>query len=483
MTIPTSRLWPFLLIVGCSQPSAADRLPTQTARQATSASASLPADLRTRKFGVDWPAFLGTTADSRSPETGIIVPWPKEGPKIVWQKTLGTSYGMPVISRGRLFQFDRYGDRARLTCMRSETGETLWQFEYPTDYEDTYGYNNGPRCSPVVDGDRVYIFGVEGMLHCLRVEDGGKLWQVNTQRDFGVVQNFFGVASTPVVEGDLLIAMIGGSPPGSERVPFGELEGNGSGVVAFDKFTGEVRYRVSDELASYSVPKLATIAGRRWCFVFARGGLLGFEPAGGKLDFHYPWRAPILESVNASTPVVVGDKVFISECYGPGSSLLRVRPAGYEVVWSDSIQRRSKSMQTHWNTAVHHEGYLYGSSGRHANEAELRCIELDTGKVAWSHPGLGRASLLYVDGHFVCLCEDGELLLIKADPKEFELVSHVVLPGPPSEAAFPGAGPARLLNYPAWAAPILSQGLLYARGEKRMACMELIPERDRGTNP
>lgn len=480
MKTPIWRLWAGLLILGCSQPSSADPLSTKTAGQAPSTSPSLPADLGTRKSGVDWPAFLGPTGDSRSTETGIVAPWPQPGPKIVWQTTLGTSYGMPVINRGRLFQFDRYEDRARLTCMGSETGKTLWQFEYPTDYQDIYGYNNGPRSSPVVDDDRVYMFGVEGMLHCLRVEDGSKLWQVNTQRDFGVIQNFFGIASTPVIEGNLLIVPVGGSPPGSAGVPFDQLAGNGSGVVAFDKFTGEVKYRLSDELASYAVPMLATIAGRRWCFVFARGGLLGFEPASGKLDFHYPWRAPILESVNASTPVVVDDKVFISECYGPGSSLLRVRPGGCEVVWCDSIDRRSKSMQTHWNTAVHHEGYLYGSSGRHTNEAELRCVELDTGKVQWSHPGLGRASLLLVDGHFVCLCEDGELLLIKVNPKEFELVSHVVLPGPASEPVFPGAGPARLLNYPAWAAPILSHGLLYARGENRLVCMELIQEKPNG---
>src|SRR5690606_25563868 len=109
-------------------------------------------------------------------------------------------------------------------------------------------------------------------------------------------------------------------PPDSPSIASGQVKGNGSGVVAFDKLTGQVRYQLSDELASYSSPTLATIGDRRWCFVFARGGLLGFEPATGKLDFHYPWRSPKLESVNASNPVVVDNTVFISECYGPGSS-------------------------------------------------------------------------------------------------------------------------------------------------------------------
>ncbi len=137
-------------------------------------------DLGTRTAGSDWPSFLGPTGDNKSPETGLRIDWPKEGPRVVWQQRLGTGYGMPVISRGRLYQFTRVRDQARLMCLRSETGELLWQFEYPTDYEDLYGYDNGPRSSPIVDGDRVYILGVEGMLHCLGAEDGRVIWKVDT---------------------------------------------------------------------------------------------------------------------------------------------------------------------------------------------------------------------------------------------------------------------------------------------------------------
>jgi outer membrane protein assembly factor BamB len=317
----------------------------------------------------------------------------------------------------------------------------------------------------------VYLFGVEGMLHCLRAVDGTPVWNVDTRAEFGVVQNFFGVGSTPVIEGDLLIVQVGGSPPESQLVPPGMLNrvtGNGSGVVAFDKYTGEVRYKLSDELASYSGPTLATIDGRRWCFVLARGGLLGFEPATGAMDFHFPWRANDLESVNASNPVVIDDLVFISETYGPGSALVRVRTGACDVVWSDEKRRRDKSMQTHWNTAIHHEGYLYASSGRHSSNAELRCIELATGNVMWSEPGLTRSSLLYVDSHLVCLTERGELLLLRANPNQFDPVS-VFVPTVPGNPSLP------LLHYPAWAAPILSHGLMYVRGGNRLACFEVIP--------
>lgn len=475
-----------LLLIGCSQAPDLPPLPTsgQNARAAAEPqaasedepnrskddNASKQLDLRTRKTGSDWPRFLGPTGDSVSTETGILTNWPKEGLRIVWQKKVEVGYGMPGISNGRLFHFDRKRDSARLTCMKSETGDVLWRFEYPTDYQDDYGYNNGPRCSPIIDGDRVYIYGVEGMLHCLNVLDGKLLWKVDTKKDFGVVQNFFGVGSTPVIEGDLLIAQVGGSPPGEKR-DIGQ-KGNGSGVVAFDKRTGAVKYKATDELASYAVPVLATINQRRWCFVFARGGLIGMEPASGKVHFHFPWRAKNPESVNASDPVVVGDQVLISETYGPGGALLKVKDTGYDVVWTDENKRFDKSLQCHWNTPIHHDGYLYASSGRHMQNAELRCVELATGKVAWSVPELTRCSLLMIDNHFICLTEVGAVLLLRINPRKYEEVSRMVLrkQGEVGEEAL-------LLQYPCWEAPIVSHGLLYVRGKDRLVCLELIPEK------
>ncbi len=435
-----------------------------------SRSGPAPADLRLRKTGSDWPCFLGPTGDSVSSEKGIIAPWPANGLRIISHTTLGQGYAMPSLHRGRLFICERKGNTAVLSCVNSESGEALWKFEYPTHYRDKYNYNGGPRCCPVVDDDRVYIFGVEGMLHCLNVLDGKLLWKVDTQKEFNVIQNFFGVGSTPVVEGDLLIVQVGGSPKGSDEVEFDKLKGNGSGVVAFDKRSGKVRYRITDELASYSSPVLATIDGRRWCFVLARGGLIGFEPKSGKVDFHFPWRAADYESVNAANPVVVGDRVFISETYGPGAALLKVRPGGYEVLWSDKDKRRNKSMQCHWMTPIHHNGYLYGCSGRHPNNAVLRCIELATGKIMWSEPRLYRTSLLMVDGHFICLSEDGTLRLLKVNPQRYEEVSQL-------EVREPG-GKAPLLEYPCWAAPILAHGRLYIRGNERLVCLELIPQKN-----
>ena len=420
-----------------------------------------------RKTGSDRPGLGESARDGKPREGSIFRNWPEEGPPVKWRLAIGEGYSMAAVDRGRLFHFDRRGDHARLTCLDRETGRELWRSEYATDYEDYYGFSNGPRSSPVVDGDRVYTFGAEGHLRCHRVADGELLWDVDTAADFGVVQNFFGVGSTPVVEGDLLIVPVGGSPRGSPDIRSGKVRGSGSGIVAFDKLTGQVRYRITDELASYSSPVVRTIGERRWGFVFARGGLVGFEPRTGKVDFEFPWRAAKIEAVNAATPVVVDDTVFVTESYGPGAALLRVKPGGYELLRKDPPGRRG-SLRSHWATPVYHDGYLYGCTGSGSGDAELVAVDYRTGKLAWSKPKLGRTTLLYVDGHFIVLVEYGELIVIEATPREFRPVARVTLAD-----AGPSGKARALITHPAWSPPVLSHGLLYVRGRDRLVCLDL----------
>jgi outer membrane protein assembly factor BamB len=426
---------------------------------------ALPDDLGTRKFGADWESFLGKNSNSYSPEKGI-APWPASGPKILWGARMAEGYSMPAISRGRAFLFDQAKGTARLRCCNSENGKELWSFTYDSDYQDSYGYSNGPRCYPVVDGARVYILGPEGLLHCINISNGKVIWKINTVADFNVIQNFFGVGSTPTIDGELLLVPVGGSPKGSDKNDFSQLKGNGSAVVAFNKYTGKIVYQFSNELASYSSPLIATIDNRKYGLHFARGGLIGFEPATGKQDFFFPWRSRILESVNAATPVVVGNKIFISETYGPGSALLEVNKGAIKVLWDDETRGRDKAMLAHWNTPIHVDGFIYGSSGRHKSNAELRCIELNTGKVKWSVPELTRCSLLQVDGHFICQAEDGLLYLIKINPEKFEKVSVASL----------SANGVSLLQEPCWSAPVLSHGLLYVRGRNTLICIDLMQQ-------
>jgi len=264
-----------------------------------------------------------------------------------------------------------------------------------------------------------------------------------------------------------LIANIGGSPPGGpDNVYSGPVHGNGTGVVAFDKYLGKVRWQVSNELASYASPVVATVSGTTQCFLFARGGLLVLDPTQGRIAFHFPWRAEKLESVNAASPVVVDDAAFISESYGPGSALLRVTGGSYREIWTDRDRRRDKSLELHWNTPIYHDGFLYGSSGQHGGPAELRCVEWQTGRVRWRQAGLARASLTFADGRLICLSEDGTLRLLRATPEKYDEIAMWI---PRGDDGRP------LLKEPAWVAPALAHKLLYVRGRDRLICVECDP--------
>ncbi len=416
----------------------------------------------------DWPTFRGPNGDGKSAETGLPDSFPETGLPVVWEVETAEGYSAPSIAGGRLFLFDRPGDTARLRCLESGTGKQLWKAEYSTDYEDYYGYSNGPRATPVVDGNRVYTFGVEGRLRAHAIEDGRLLWDVDTATAFGVVKNFFGTGSTPVVDGDLLWVPVGGSPPGAPKVHSGEVRGNGSGLVAFDAATGAVKHRFSDELASYATPVLAEIGGERWGFHFARGGLVAFDPGSAKERFHFPWRAKILESVNAASPVVVDDLVFISETYGPGSALLRIKPDGPEVVWKDPPGQRNHALSLHWNTPILHDDHLYASSGRNTGDAELRAVVLDTGEVKWKQPGLSRSTLLMVDDRLLVFTEYGRLLLVEPHPEAYRELADLTPRDKEGKT---------LLQYPAWSPPALSNGLLYLKGKGKLIATRLIPPR------
>jgi outer membrane protein assembly factor BamB len=411
----------------------------------------------------DWPTILGPTRDGVSTEKGIVAPWPKAGLKKLWDCELGIGYAPPVVAGGRLFHFDRFGDNARLTCREAATGKEIWKFEYPMEYVDRYGYEPGPRACPLVDGDRVYLHGVEGMVYCISAKDGKELWKVDTKEKYHFHQNFFGVGSVPVVDGDLLIVPVGGSAKGPRPLDFREVKPNGTAFVAFDKHTGAVKYATGDELASYSSPIIATLNGKKTALYFARGGLSGFDPQSGKQFFHFPWRAKVEESVNAANPVVIGEKVLLTECYGPGAALIDLKSGMPKVIWSDAGKESyDRSLACHWSTPIHVNGFVYGSSGRESNDAEMRCVELATGEVKWAKKRTYRCTYLLVDGYLISLGEDGTLALIKPSAEKYDEVSRFRVPE---------------LAYPCWAPPVLNDGILYLRGRRALVALELIAAR------
>ncbi|MBI3861400.1 MAG: PQQ-like beta-propeller repeat protein, partial [Planctomycetia bacterium] len=359
------------------------------------------------------------------------------------------------------------GDNEVVECLEADSGKRLWKKDYPTDYIDPYGYNGGPRCAPLLTADRCYTFGAEGVLTCWKLDDGEQVWQRKTAEDFRIPPAFFGVGACPLLEDGRLIVMVGGHPE--------------AGVVAFDAATGKTlwqkvgpetfpappvrieRDRPPAKLASYATPLAATIHGKRHVLCFMRPGLVSLDPATGEVNFSFWFRSTIHDSVNAARPVVAGDLVFLSAAYETGAVLLKVQPdgKGCTEIWSDV-----DAMQTHWSTTIHHDGSLYGFSGRHEVGSSFRCIERDTGKLMWqTHEDdtgdqpdpkdgrgrnepkyYGRGSAILADGKFIVLGERGVLALVDVNPREFREISRV---------HYPEAG------YPSWAAPVLSRQRLY----------------------
>jgi len=417
-----------------------------------------------------WPGFLGPARNGKTTASSIKTDWRRGNLTVQWQIDVGDGYGIGSADRNAVYQFDRVGASARLRKIDLKTGELLWTFSYPTEYVDKYGYDGGPRASPLIDGDFVYIFGAEGMLHCLHRESGKRQWQVNTTEQFNVQQNFFGVGSSPIVHNQLLIVMTGGSPADADserRGPLDRVEPDDCAIVAFHKVTGEVVYTTGDDLASYSTPVVTTMHNQPIGLAFCRSGLLGFDPGTGDRRFHFPWKARKLESVNAATPLALdANRVFITESYGPGGAVLQLDEQFQpRVIWSDA-RKREQSLAAHWATPIEVDGYLYGCHGQHRGSAELRCVDASNGEVCWSQPGLQRTNLTGVNGYLIGITESGRLMLIRATPDKFDLVTEF------EPAADTGEAFTRL-RYPCWSAPVIANGKLLVRSAGKLTCFQL----------
>ena len=397
----------------------------------------------------DWPSLLGPSHNGVSTETRLSRVLP---PPLVWDLPKGTSYTSPAVLGDRLVFVHRVGNEELVECLHAETGARRWKFAYATDFEDRYGYNNGPRSSPVIDGDRVYTMGAQGQLHCLDLGTGALVWRRSVAAEYKVPQDFFGTASTPLIEDKLLIVNVGA--PG------------GPCVAGLDKMTGREVWRAGKEWgASYASPVPAVVHGKRRIFVFAggestppSGGLLSIDPSTGRVDFSFPWRSRSYESVNASCPVVFDNKVFVSASYRTGGALLEIRPDfTHRVVWT------TQEFGLHWNTPIYRNGFLYGFDGRNEPDASLACVDASNGRIVWRVTpewnetlgtgsarrqqliGAYRGSLLAVDGQFLCLGEMGHLVWMDLTPNGYKEISHAWL----------------FAARESWALPVLSRGLLY----------------------
>lgn len=384
----------------------------------------------------DWPDFRGAGRDGRSSEA-ISTDWGESGAPVLWEKTIGAGFANPVVAHDRVILFHRVGDKEVIEALDRHSGKTVWKHEYKTTYRDGFGFDPGPRASPVVVGGQVYTFGAQGVLTCVSFASGKRIWQRDLNQEYGVEKGYFGAGGTPLVDGSRVVLNLGGQ--------------DGAGVLALDKDTGRELWRALDHEAGYSSAVAARLHGEPRVLFFTREGIVATTPE-GEVVFEKRWRARMNASVNAAVPVVDGDRVFVSSSYGTGAIALDFSQGDEpRELWSGE-----DSLTNHYASAVAHDGVLYGYHGRQEYGPSLRAVEFETGKVLWSEDGFGSGTVTLADGLLLLLREDGELVAAPAQRSGFQPVAR-----------------AQILASVTRAYPALSDGVLFARDEKTLVAVRL----------
>ena len=385
----------------------------------------------------DWPRFLGPHQNGGVEDEALPTEWPASGPKPLWQMTVGSGFSGPIVVDQQVILFHRERNQEILVSLDASTGKEHWRSPYETSYRDDFGFDNGPRSTPTAHDGYVYTYGAQGRLQCTELKSGKALWHVDAMGEFEAPKGFFGIACSPLVEGDLVIINVG-SPPSR-------------GIVAFHRLTGKVVWNTSQDEASYSSPIGATIAGIRQALVFDREGLKAVTLSTGKIRSSYPWRPRIHASVNAASPVVHGDQVFLSTSYSTGAIVLDLTEPSPQKIWSND-----QALSCHYGTPLYHRGFLYGYHGRQERGADLNCVDWKTGTVQWTAPHVETGTVTRVKDRLLILQENGELVLADAGAERYQERDRAQIL------------PSGVRAYPAFA-----NGIFFARSPKKLVAVQV----------
>lgn len=388
------------------------------------------ARLRSASDSSDWPQWRGPHRDGVSGAKLAELPWPDGGPPRRWKVPGGAGHSGIAVAGDRLYTMVQQGEDEAVLCLDVATGATRWRFSARAKFVEPSG-GPGPRATPAVADGRVYALGATGLLHVLDGATGAIDWQRDLVREFGGRIPDYGFASSPLIEGDLVVVQ-----PGAP----------GAAVAAFDRRDGRRVWSTGDDPAGYSSPVAATIGGRRQIVALTGATVIGIAVDDGRILWSHPWTT----SHNIVTPVVAGDRVFVSSGYGKGCALLRIAadPAGR---WSAAPVYVSTKMKSQLSTPVLDRRHLYGF-----DDDFLICLALETGEVRWKARGFGKGSLVAADDRLIVLGETGRLALVEATPAEFR-----------ERAA------ARISETRCWAAPSVAKGRLFLRDQDSILCFDV----------
>jgi outer membrane protein assembly factor BamB len=308
----------------------------------------------------------------------------------------------------------------------------VWTHAWKGAFREMMG-GDGPRATPTWHDGVIYALGGSGELRAIDAASGRQRWRTNILQDAGAANLQWGMAAAPLVVDDTLVVLPGG--PG------------GNSVVAYDRRTGKKAWSALDDRQSYSSPVLTTIAGVRQILVFSATRLMGITPDRGDVLWEFPWKTQY--DVNASQPLVIGDRVFISTGYGTGAAMIQITREGGGL--SAGELWRTNRMKNQFTSSVHHDGMILG-----LDEAILACLDAQTGEILWKGGRYGYGQVMLAGGHLVVLTEDGQLVLVRPDRK-----AHIEV------ARFPA------IEGKTWNHPAIVDGILLIRNINEMAGFDL----------
>ena len=401
-------------------------------------------------FAADWPQWRGPERTGHVPAGATAVQTLPSVPKVVWRVKVGDGLASPIVADGKVFHLDNQEGKETVHALDAATGRMLWSAPLDEAFKDTQS-TAGPRCTPLFDDGRVYAQSCRGELECLDAKDGKLIWRVNYVTNFGA--GFIGEKGqaagaarhgydgSPLIDGDHLITCAGGT--------------NGSSVVCLNKKTGAVVWKSQSDPASYAPPVLTEIAGFRQVLAFTVESLMGLHPRDGRLLWRVPFKTTYGRHV--TTPVVVGDIAMISS---HEFGLVGVRIARSAGEFKASVAWTNKEAAINFASPVAVGEHLFGLGPA----KNLVCVEAKSGRLAWSRDGYfttaagkAHASFLAMGKNILILTDNGQLVLIAADPMECRELARAQVCGQN------------------WCNPAYADGRLYLRDGKDLLAVALIP--------
>lgn len=380
-----------------------------------------------------WPNWMGPGHDGISTETGWSTDWPDNGLPVKWTKELGTGFSSFSVVDGLAWSMGHTDGKETVWCINADSGDTVWTHSYSAELNPNL-YEGGPGSTPTVHQNMVFTLSVDGRLIGFERNTGDTVWEVDLQKELDVRMHEWGFNSSPFILGEQLLLECGR-------------------VVSFDWKTGRKLWQSPRHRAGYGSVRPFEFNGKTLLASLDCEGLRISQADNGEEVAFSAWPSPF--GTNSTTPIIRGDRIFVSTGYNVGSVMFRLTASGLEQ------QYANRHLRNHFNNSILYEGHLYGFDGNSnlGRVVRLTCMEFESGEVKWKQAGLGCGSLIVANGHLLILSDRGDLILARVSPTEFHEVAR-----------------SRFLNGRCWTAPVLVNGRVYGRNARGKAVCVSLPE-------